>query len=186
MPDDIHFKSLEKRIVHMANVKASVGELEILSTAGHLQQTIVIVDKDFQKISVYSISVAASRIQQASSGIKVKAHQILPLPQKSPIVLSRTSRCQQAELITSSPVKRRLQAQKSRARPGQAKQHPSKRARNGPQKKNDVDQEESWYCQICGENVQEAMTQCISCLHWVHNKCADESHILRYVCDLRK
>ena len=53
MPDDIHFESLEERIVHMANVKASVGELEILSKAGHLQQTIVIVDKDFQKISVY-------------------------------------------------------------------------------------------------------------------------------------
>ena len=146
-----------------------------------------LVDEQHQETSSdTSLQMAASRIQQASSGIKVKAHQILPLPQKSPIVLRRTSRCQQAELITSSPVKRRLQAQKSRARPGQAKQHPSKRARNGPQKKNDVDQEESWYCQICGENVQEAMTQCISCLHWVHNKCADESHILRYVCDLCK
>ena len=144
MPDDMHFKSLEERIVHMANVKASVGELEIISTASHLQQTIVIVDKDFQKISVYMPGNAASA------------------------------------------VKRRLQAQKSRVRPCQAKQHPSKRARNGPQKKNDVDQEESWCCKICGENVQEAMTQCISCLHWVHNKCADESHILRYVCDLCK
>ena len=62
MPDDIHFKSLEERIVHMANVTASVGELEILSTAGHLQQTIVIVDKDFQKISVYRPGDAASAV----------------------------------------------------------------------------------------------------------------------------
>ena len=45
MPDDIHFKSLEERIVHMANVKASVGELKMISTAGHLQQTIVIVGR---------------------------------------------------------------------------------------------------------------------------------------------
>ena len=103
----------------------------------------VLVDEQHQETSSdTSLQMAASCIQQASSGIKVKAHQILQLPQKSPIVLRRTSRCQQAELITSSPVKRRLQAQKSRARPGQAKQHPSKRARNGPQKKNDVDQEE--------------------------------------------
>ena len=62
MSDDIHFKSLEERIVHMANVKASVRELENLSTAGHLQQTIVIVDKDFQKISVYRPGDAASAV----------------------------------------------------------------------------------------------------------------------------
>ena len=33
------------------------------------------------------------------------------------------------------------------------------------------------FCHMCAEDVLEAMTQCMSCLHWVHNK----FHILRYV-----
>ena len=46
--------------------------------------------------------------------------------------------------------------------------------------------QESWYCNICGEDVEEAMVQCVSCLQWVHNACAEESDMLRYVCDMCK
>ena len=43
----------------------------------------VLVDEQHQEtFSDTSLQMAASRIQQASSGIKVKAHQILPLPHK--------------------------------------------------------------------------------------------------------
>ena len=37
VPESIRFGTLKERIMHMANVTASVGELEIVSTARHLQ-----------------------------------------------------------------------------------------------------------------------------------------------------
>ena len=94
----------------------------------------VLVDEQHQETdSDTSLQMAASRIQQASSEIKVKAHHIIPLP---------------PELIASSPVKRRLQAQNSRAKAygsthKESETTPRKRAGKVLQRKTNVDQEES-------------------------------------------
>ena len=48
VPDNIRFGTVEERILHMANVTASVGKLEIVSVACHLQRTIVILDEQFE------------------------------------------------------------------------------------------------------------------------------------------
>ena len=155
VPDNIRFGTVEEQILHMANVTASVGELEIVSAARHLQRTIVILDEQFEPIresdpeearssekkgtvtlqfqklgpnighynavlvdsehSNPSSRMATSSVQLAQSTftVKLKAKDILPLPKKSPIVSQRKGRCQQAELITTSPVKRKLQSQGS-------------------------------------------------------------------------
>ena len=157
VPDNIRFGIVEEQILHMANVTASVGELEIVSAAHHLQRTIVILDEQFEPIresdpeearssvqsnakkrtvtlpfqklgpntghynavlvdsehSNPSSRMATSSVQLAQSTFTVKAKDILPLQKKSPIVSQRKGRCQQAELITSSPVKRKLQSQGS-------------------------------------------------------------------------
>ena len=42
----------------------------------------------------------------------------------------------------------------------------------------------NWFCILCSEAHIEPMTQCISCKQWVHDRCADQSHLLHYVCDL--
>ena len=52
VPDNVRLGSLEDRFMHMSNATASVGELEIVSSARFLQKTIVVVDEQFQQISV--------------------------------------------------------------------------------------------------------------------------------------
>ena len=157
VPDNVRFGSLEDRIMHMSNATASVGELEIVSTAQFLQKTIVVVEEQFQQISVCkprdavshdqsklgpsighfnAVLVDREHLQQApnsnssskhpqqlviptpqpaSAPLTVIAQDILPFPKKipykSPIIIKRNKRCQQAELITSSPVKQRLKRQ---------------------------------------------------------------------------
>ena len=200
VPDNIRFGTVEKRILHMANVTASVGELEIVSVR-HLQRTIVILDEQFEPIREYdpeeavssvqrnakkgtvtlqfqklgpnighynavlvdsehsspSSRMATSSVQLAQSAITVKAKDILPLPKKSPIVSQRKRICQQAELITSSPVKRNLQSQQCRSKPvqktkeKQPKRKPMKQKQSRYKK---VGQEESWFCNVCAEDVQ--------------------------------
>ena len=63
VPDNIRFGSLEDRIMYMSNATASVGELEIVSTARFLRKTIVVVDEQFQQISVYKPRDAVSHDQ---------------------------------------------------------------------------------------------------------------------------
>lgn len=44
---------------------------------------------------------------------------------------------------------------------------------------------ESWLCQLCEENREENMIQCIKCKNWVHDLCAGvESKIKKYICDI--
>ena len=69
VPDDIQFGSLEESFRHMSNATASVGELKVVSTAGVLQRTIVVVDQQFvvdqqyQRINVYEPEEAVSSAQ---------------------------------------------------------------------------------------------------------------------------
>ena len=63
VPDNIRFGRVEEQILHMANVTASVGELEIVSAAHHLQRTIVILDEQFEPIREYDPEKARSSVQ---------------------------------------------------------------------------------------------------------------------------
>ena len=64
VPDNIRL--VEKRILHMANVMASVGELEIVSAACHLQRTIVILDEQFEPIREYEPEEVVSGVQSTA------------------------------------------------------------------------------------------------------------------------
>ena len=121
----------------------------------------------------------------------------IPLPRKSTIS-KRRRRCQQSESITSSPYKKKLMESETikkkeapKRRPALGLQQNRNKTRPKTQgKKTSATakpaEEESWFCFICCEDLKEAMTRCISCSHWVHNKCADETKLvgLHYVCDL--
>ena len=63
VPDNIRFGPVEERILHMANVTASVGELEIVSAACDLQRTIVTLDEQFELIREYEPEEAVSSVQ---------------------------------------------------------------------------------------------------------------------------
>lgn len=44
---------------------------------------------------------------------------------------------------------------------------------------------ESWLCQLCKEDRQENMVQCLKCKGWIHDLCAGvESKIKKYICDI--
>ena len=120
----------------------------------------------------------------------------MPLPRKSTIS-NRRRRCQQSELITSSPYKKKLMESETIKKKGAPKRRPAlglQQNRNKTRPKTQGKktstakpaEEESWFCFICSEDLNEAMTRCISCSHWVHNKCADETKLvgLQHVCDL--
>ena len=69
VPDNIRFGTVEERILHMANVTASVGELEIVSVR-HLQRTIVILDEQFEPIREYDPEEAVSSVQRNAKKIQ--------------------------------------------------------------------------------------------------------------------
>lgn len=79
------------------------------------------------------------------------------------------------------PVKKRLTISKKEmpVKKGQATNRKPKNSSSGAMK-------ESWFCFLCCETVDEAVTQCIGCSRWVHNKCADETRLFYYVCDVCK
>ena len=135
--------------MHMANVTASVGELEIVPTARNLQRTIVIVDEQFELITEYKPEEAVSVQSNTNKGAMTLPFQKLgpnivfnllptrgnikcstrtiqlhserarhsPTNKKSLIISQRMKVCQRAELITSSPVKRKRETQQSRSKP---------------------------------------------------------------------
>ena len=74
VPDNIRFGRVEEQILHMANVTASVGELEIVSAAHHLQRTIVILDEQFEPIREYDPEKAGSSVQSNAKKRTVTLH----------------------------------------------------------------------------------------------------------------
>lgn len=44
---------------------------------------------------------------------------------------------------------------------------------------------ESWLCQLCKEDREENMIQCMKCKGWIHDQCAGVgSKIKKYICDV--
>ena len=208
------FSNFEVRLAHMSSTTASVGELEIDNTAKHIRKTIFVLNESFETIRVYNdvfdrletscifvrysnigkdighyepvISVSDPDQQQDHVG-EIPNPLGLPTPQKV-TTQKRSSRCQQPEIITSSPYKKKLSEKQNTAKTKPNKKHTpriravkAKQTGSTQRKSEDI---ESWYCFVCGEERKESMVQCTKCTSWVHQKCADSSRIDNYICDL--
>ena len=134
---------------------------------------------------------------------RVRIRDLSPIPNIYGLT-RKVSRGSKSLILTESPYKDALEKKRKERKEKEDKKKNTKVAKRkiglpniapknvGPKKK--VPQrkrarkmaQESWYCNICGEDVEEAMVQCVSCLQWVHNACAEESDMLRYVCDMCK
>lgn len=99
--------------------------------------------------------------------------------------------------LTSSPHKNEIETKeninKKRKKPVfnikkmKTENKPTKRGKtDGTSKKNKkIKGKESWLCQLCKEDRQENMIQCLKCKGWVHDLCAGvESKIKKYICDI--
>lgn len=109
--------------------------------------------------------------------------EVSPLPKMTECSTSRFRPCRQAqkaEILTSSPYKRRLQLSQSGKKKRLSFGKKSKQVDSTPSKNADVD---DWYCVMCDVAVQEDMIQCLGCHTWVHSKCANvKPHIKKFYC----
>ena len=209
------FHSLEERICHMSSVTAPVGEMEIVATARLLQQPIHVVSSvgghvlkycevDFPAASPVTVlyssfgdnsghydCIISSAASVAMIGIGTGT--FLPPLLVSPQVKKRQMRKTEAQVLTSSPYKRKLLASQEKstnkkkqtklACPGLIK--PRKKIAKKTAKKALATDINAWFCFLCGECSMENMIQCTRCLRWVHDQCAGTlEKQTSYKCDM--
>ena len=103
----------------------------------------------------------------------------------SPTTQNRKRRCKSATLLTASPHKNLLLSQKAKKRPQDNKDNKKSTTKSLPKRKT-KSKEEDWTCMVCFENTREAMTRCLSCNQWAHDKCTSGANLTHFVCDVCK
>ena len=104
----------------------------------------------------------------------------------SPTTQNRKRRCKSATLLTASPHKNLLLSQKAKKRPQDKKKITKKSTTKSLPKRKTKSKEEDWTCMVCFENTREAMTRCLSCNQWAHDKCTSRAKLTHFVCDVCK
>ena len=160
--------------------------------AGHYEAVVISGEDGMDEREPSSSSMSSSTEPQQTQDINAKAfeadtirvlaEQILPLPRKSPTSQKRKVRCKEATVLTSSPHKNLLETKQGKKRSrGTCRALGTKTSSSKKNKPNETD---DWTCLICQENTKEAMTKCIMCGNWAHDKCTNGSNLCRFICDL--
>ncbi|KAK7095676.1 hypothetical protein V1264_005052 [Littorina saxatilis] len=217
MPSSFAFFSLEERILHMAHSTASVGDMDISATSEVLQQPIHIINAESGNVLKYNDDSLAQPVTLLysphgdnaghydcvlESAVSVALISQNPSVSQQKLAAKRKSRKTEAELITSSPYKRKLEEWQAKQKPTKktskskpntentekqkAKNKKTSKSKPNPNpnpntekqkarnKKTSVShqQEASWFCFLCRECTCEDMIQCLMCSEWVHVDCA--------------
>ena len=191
LPGRLAYNSMQERVEAMAAPTAMVGEIEIIAATKSLRRQIDVVfnNTTLKYGEIYQASpplvVRFTRIAEdvghydcvLANQAKVLVTPAIITPLPTLVRKAKTTRSATSEIITSSPYKRKLLM--GRAKKGNAKANPkaSKRTKKAAQPN-----EASWYCFLCGEDLQENMVRCCSCARWVHVACASNVSE-EYVCD---
>ena len=187
MPSSVAFCFLEDRILHMANPTSPVGEMEISALSEVLQQPIHIINAETGSVVKYKegsfplaqpVSLLYSPHGDNAGHYDCAAESAVSVALISPAcnvapkkLAKRKARKTEAEIVTSSPYKRKLELsqakgkqtkKKNKARPNTDKKDKdstkTKRVRNvNHQDKAD------WFCFLCQECTREDMIQCLMC-----------------------
>lgn len=188
----------------MANPTSPVGEMEISATSEALQQPIHIINAEFRNVVKYKdgsfplvqpVSVLYSPHGENAGHydcVLESAISVTPsvLGQK---VAKRVARKTAAEIITSSPYKRKLEVSQAKQKPTKktSKSKPNtvnrekQKAKNKRARNVSHQQEANWFCFLCQECTCEDMIQCLMCSKWVHVDCAGITESQReYFCDV--
>ena len=118
---------------------------------------------------------------------------ISPIPSPSGIK-SDKSKAQTSKVLTDSPHKNLLLANKQKQKKGQKRQGKklnfgkTNKRTSMPTAADEVEVEinvNDWTCMLCGESVLADMVRCHKCEKWAHESCADYSAECgsNYVCD---
>ena len=120
MPLNINFKTLTDRILHMSNPLAMIGEREIKCTAEVIGRTLHVMIEESSSPIVYREGVGDDNqppivvkyMPHGDAGhyeaiISLRLNDISPLPQK--VRKSKSTRTSKAEILTSSPYKKKLE-----------------------------------------------------------------------------
>ena len=130
--------------------------------------------------SVNDSSASSSLSQNSTRPVHVADISPFPCLQTQP--QNRKRKTTEAEVITSSPYKRKLSAGKKRS------PYSRKEKKNVGKKKTlckSIDSSHSWFCFMCRDTFEEDMIQCQQCLQWVHENCAGAgSHDRHYTCEM--
>ena len=102
-----------------------------------------------------------------TSTLSVPVSQISPLPRAASMVQKKTSVRQNALILTSTPYKSQLEESIEKRKP-KTLQFTS----NETAKKRKQESVSSWFCDLCEEDAQQDMIQCMLCKKWVHEECA--------------
>ncbi|RUS86937.1 hypothetical protein EGW08_005342 [Elysia chlorotica] len=190
------YSSMLQRISDMALPHTCIGEFEILATCEVLCCPINVHHKNGgnvlsykpqsdnpfgQAINVlYTTSDDNCGHYECLMPVHVRVVDVSPLPFRPLITNKRKYRKSEAEVLTSSPYKKKLEdlmEKKNKTKKIQSKTQikvkKSKVVRKlTPKSKWGSD---SWYCFMCGESTEENMIKCAKCLRWVHEECAGTS-----------
>lgn len=113
--------------------------------------------------------------------------------QKLGLAAKRKARKTEAEIITSSPYKRKLEVSQAKQKPTKktSKSKPNtenrakQKAKNKRSRNVSHQQEANWFCFLCQECREEDMIQCLMCSKWVHVDCAGITESQReHFCDV--
>lgn len=109
---------------------------------------------------------------------------------------AKTKRGTTSQILTDSPYKKELEEKNKLKESKNAvcrnfnekknlKKKLDNHAKNVKNKRLKVEKEnETWYCKLCKENIQEDMIQCSNCQIWVHELCAGvDKNIIDFLCD---
>ena len=195
-PHGLAVKSLPYRIERMAHQTEMVGELEIIWTAKAIDRQIhVVTDGGTLRYGDEGGDQAPLTIRYTklgddvghydglvrSNSALVTPSMISPLPKVTR--KKHTRRMGQCELLTSTPYKTSLVSKKRSATSKGSKRPSSKRQlkMKSPVRPT-ASTEDSWFCFMCSETVEESMVRCCGCKRWVHVACARDPGA-RYRCD---
>jgi hypothetical protein len=113
---------------------------------------------------------------------------ISPLPRFQQSRQSRKTNRKEAEVITSSPYKKKLSSGSNagnsesqvKKRKADKRQRTSRKTSKKPSQTN-----QSWFCFMCSETIEEDMIQCQVCFTWVHEECAGTiGRRQKYTCEM--
>ena len=196
LPHGLAVQSLPDRIERMAHQTEMVGELEIIWTAKAIDRQIhVVTDGGTLRYGDEGGDQAPLTIRYTklgddvghydglvrSNSALVTPSMISPLPKVTR--KKHTRRMGQCELLTSTPYKTSLVSKKRYATSKGSKRPSSKRQlkMKSPVRPT-ASTEDSWFCFMCSETVEESMVRCCGCKRWVHVACAGDPGA-RYRCD---
>ena len=150
MPLNINFKTLTDRILHMSNPLAMIGEREIKCTAEVIGRTLHVMIEESSSPIVYRGGVGDDNqppivvkyMPHGDAGhyeaiISLRLNDISPLPQK--VRKSKSTRASKAEILTSSPYKKKLEMKSNQHKIKSASEKSKKSSNNerkGTKRKN--------------------------------------------------